>query len=364
MMMRGASHPCAGGAHADSASSEAHLAAELQAALDALPRPLLILSTAVGRGMHSIGEGLAERGAGRGELVHRTIEEFLPAKGLREDVERYRAISSRLPLLLHLPYRFTPIYRRKLLRERLFDTTDVSLLSDYLAKSAFRAVLAVSHRPAFWAGIAKERASLSVPITGLSGEYGSSLGWRFVPWSALEGFLSPVPRTALRFEIPEHVTFREVALPARRAYVELAAKPGRRDAALIVCGFWGQGRIDRIVRELLEARPELELHAVCGENDRMRRRIVDVTGGRVHAYGVVPSLAPIIERCAAVISKPGIATILEAHAARRMLFLVRGMPVAEDNNLRFARERLGAVNYSLRSFLAWYANGPELSDPK
>jgi hypothetical protein len=363
MTMSEASRPTAGGVHVADAASEEKRVDELQAALDTLPRPLLILSTAVGRGMHSIGEALAERGAGRGELVHRTVEEFLPAQGLREDVERYRAISSRLPLLLHLPYRFAPIYHRKLLRERHFATTDVSSLSSCLIECSFRSVLAVSHRPAFWAGIAKERASLTVPIIGLSGEYGSSLGWRFVPWSALEGFLSPVPRAALRFEIPEHVTFREVALPARRAYVELATKPGRRDAVLIVCGFWGQGRIDRIVRELLDARPELELHAVCGENERMRRQIAAVTGGRVHAYGVVPSLAPLIERCASVISKPGIATILEAHAARRKLFLVRGMPVAEDNNLRFACEWLGAVRYSLRSFLAWHAIGPDQPAP-
>ena len=95
----------------------------LQAELDALPRPLLVLSTAVGRGMFSIGEALVERAAGRGPVHHRPIEDFLPGAGLREDVERYRTISSRCPVLLNLVYRFPPIYQRKLLREKAWTDT-------------------------------------------------------------------------------------------------------------------------------------------------------------------------------------------------------------------------------------------------
>ena len=325
----------------------------LQVELDALPRPLLVLSTAVGRGMFSIGEALVERAAGRGTVDHRPVEDYLPSEGLREDVERYRAISSRFPVLLHVAYRFPPIYQRKLLRERHLRATDLAQLERFLAQGGYRAVLAVSHRPAFWAGLAKERAGLALALVGLSGELGSSLGWRYVPWSALERFLSPVPRAEMRFAIPASVAFREVALPARAEYVRLAATPGDRRAVLVVCGYWGQGRIDRVLAELRAARPELELHAVCGENEALRAAIAAAGDPRVHVHGVVPSLAPLLERCGSVISKPGIATILEAHAARRALFLMRGMPVAEDNNLRHALAHLGARRYSLASFLAW-----------
>ena len=339
----------------NAAGSEAALRAEL----DALPRPLLVLSTAVGRGMFSIGEALVERAAGRGPVDHRPIEDFLPAAGLREDVERYRTISSRFPVLLNIAYRFPPIYQRKLLRERHLRVTDLGRLEGFLAQGSYRAVLAVSHRAAFWAGLAKERAGLDVVLAGLSGEFGSSLGWRYVPWSAIERFLSPVPRADIRFRIPASVAFREVALPARAEYARLAATPGDRSAVLVVCGFWGQGRIDRVIAELRGARPDLELHAVCGENEAMRAAITAARGARVHVHGVVPSLAPLLERCGSVISKPGIATILEVHAARRALFLLRGMPVAEDNNLRHAERHLGARRYSLRQFLAWLDETPE-----
>jgi hypothetical protein len=328
----------------------------LQVELDLLPRPLLVLSTAVGRGMFSIGEALLERAEGRGRVDHRPIEDFLPSAGLREDVQRYRTISSRFPVLLNIAYRFPPIYQRKLLRERHLRTTDLGRLERCL--EGYRAVLAVSHRAAFWAGLAKERTGLDVTLVGLSGEFGSSLGWRYVPWSALQGFLSPVPRADIRFEIPATVAFREVALPARAEYVRLAETAGDRRAVLVVCGYWGQGRIDRVLAELRAERADLELHAVCGENAAMRAAIAAAGDARVHAHGVVPSLVPLLARCGSVISKPGIAAILEVHAARRALFLMRGMPVAEDNNLRYALAHGWAQPYSLRRFLEWLEEAP------
>lgn len=350
----------------DTPIEDARIEDPLRAELDALPRPLLVLSTAVGRGMFSIGEALVERAADRGPVDHRPIEEFLPSAGLREDVERYRTISSRFPVLLNIAYRFPPIYQRKLVRERHLRSTDLARLEGFLAQGGYRAVLAVSHRPAFWAGLAKERAGLDLALVGLSGEFGSSLGWRYVPWSAIQCFLSPVPRADIRFTVPATVAFREVALPARAEYVRLAATEGDRRAVLVVCGYWGQGRIDRVIAELRAARPDLELHAVCGENAAMRATIAAAGDARVHAYGVVPSLAPLLEGCGSVISKPGIATILEVHAAQRALFLMRGMPVAEDNNLRHALTHLGAQRYSLRRFLAWLEQTPgsKQDDPK
>lgn len=335
----------------------------LEAEIAALPRPLLILSTAVGRGMYSIGEALQERAGG--EVLHRPVEDFLPPSAMREDVERYRAISSRFPLLLHLPYRVPLIYQRKLLRERHLRTTDLTALSTYLEAGRFRSVLAVSHRPTFWAALAKERAGLDLSIVGISGEYGSSLGWRYVPWSSIQRFLSPVPASELRFGVPAPTTFGVVPLPARAEYEALASEPGDPRSVLVVCGLWGQGRIDRILRELRGISSELTLHAVCGENEALWRAIEAEGDPRVRAHGVVPSLAPILRECASVITKPGIATVLETHAAGRAMFLIPGMPVAEDNNLRFALRHMGARRYSRGAFRGWLdaAQAPPEKNP-
>ena len=55
----------------------------------------------------------------------------------------------------------------------------------------------------------------------------------------------------------------------------------------------------------------------------------------------------------------------ELDAARRALFLMRGMPVAEDNNLRYALAHQWARRYSLRGFLAWLETpGPRPDEPQ
>jgi hypothetical protein len=62
--------------------------------------PILIMSTVVGRGMFTLGEALAERLDPGTEHHHIPVEEFLPKSAVREDLERYRKISSRFPFLL------------------------------------------------------------------------------------------------------------------------------------------------------------------------------------------------------------------------------------------------------------------------
>jgi hypothetical protein len=329
----------------------------LAAQLAELAGPVLVLSTRVGRGMWSLGEALLERMAARTDVWHQAVEEFLPANALREDLGRYRAIASHCPLLLHLPYRFPPIYWRKLWRERRWRTTDLGRLHAFVRERGVRSVVAVSHRAAFWAGLCLERGGLDAALLGLLGEYGSSLGWRFVPWERVDAYLSPVPRAALRFAVPARTRFVEIELPARAAYTALRERPGSRDAVLVVCGSWGQGRVDRVVRSLVGARAGLRVHAVCGDNGPLRSRVSAAFGGAsdVVVHGDVPSLAPLMAECASVVTKPGIATLVEGHAAGRQLFLLRGMPVAEDHNAAHALACFGAEWFSRAAFLRWHA---------
>jgi len=73
----------------------------------------------------------------------------------------------------------------------------------------------------------------------------------------------------------------------------------------------------------------------------------------VRVSRTIPSLHPLLRVCASVVTKPGISTLLEAHAAGRKIFLLKGMPVAEDNNARYAVERMGAEWFTLEGFLKW-----------
>jgi hypothetical protein len=62
-----------------------------------------------------------------------------------------------------------------------------------------------------------------------------------------------------------------------------------------------------------------------------------------------------MRECAVLVTKPGISTLLEAHAAGRKIFLLRGMPVAEDNNARFAIRHFGAEWFHVDALCRWSA---------
>ena len=93
--------------------------AQLSELLAQASGPVLIISTKVGRGMYTLGEAIAERIPAGVRIEHVDIESLLPVRGRREDLDRYRAISSNWPWLLNLVYRVPIFYYRKYLRERL-----------------------------------------------------------------------------------------------------------------------------------------------------------------------------------------------------------------------------------------------------
>ena len=152
--------------------------------------------------------------------------------------------------------------------------------------------------------------------------------------------------------------FVEIELPARRAYKELRQTRPEAGRFLVVCGYWGQGPIIRVTREILNSIPNSKVDVVCGENLSLREQACQSfdKNPRVTLHGCVESMLPLMRDCAAIITKPGISTLLEADVlARRKLFLLRGMPVAEDNNARYAIRNFGAEWFSVDSLHRWTA---------
>ena len=318
--------------------------------------PILIVSTVVGRGMYAIGEAIRQRLRDKQPVHHVPVEEFVSPEVVKEDLERYKFISNNFPVLLHLVYKVPLFYYRKYLREKLFNAAQLGRLGEKIEALGAKTVICVSHRPAFWVSNLKRREGVDLSVWGVLGEYGKNLGWRYLFWEQMNGFLSPVGRSALGFAPPRHVRFININLPARREYHELSSVEGDINSVLLVCGFWGQGPIAGTVKKLSGALPDLKIHAVCGENrkayEQMQHLFKD--NPRVQVYGVTPSLVPPLRECASVITKPGISTLLESHAAGRKIFLLKGMPVAEDNNARFAVEHFGAQWFDVETFKSWY----------
>lgn len=319
-------------------------------------RPILIVSTAVGRGMYTIGEAIRQSLRDERLIYHVPVEEFVSSEVVNEDLERYKFISNNFPFLLYLVYKVPVFYYRKYLREKLFNTADLGKLRGKVEDLGIKTVICVSHRPAFWVSDLKRREGLDVSVWGVLGEYGKNLGWKYQFWEQVDGFLSPVERKRLGFELPDHVTFIKINLPARQEYRDLSSVKGDINSVLLTCGFWGQGPIAETAKKLSSALPGLRIHAVCGENRKTyeKARRLFKNNSKVQVHGVVPSLAPLLRECASIITKPGISTLLESHAARRKIFLLKGMPVAEDNNARFATDHFGAQWFGIETFKGWY----------
>ena len=86
--------------------------------------------------------------------------------------------------------------------------------------------------------------------------------------------------------------------------------------------------------------------------DRMSR-IFDQS--RVVCYGQMSSLVGLMSECGSVITKPGISSLLEARAARRKIFLLPGLPIAERHNADYALRHFDAVWFQPRVFERWLA---------
>ncbi len=317
--------------------------------------PVLLVSTHVGRGMFTLGEAVRERFADPVSVGHFHVEKFLPERGVYEDLKRYQWLTNNVPFVMNVIYRVPLFYYRKYARECLRSGADLKGLEDGIKQTKARTIICVSHRSAFWISNLKRRGGIDCKLWGLLGEYGNTLGWRYIFWNQMDGFLSPMDRGELTYAFPEKLQFHKIALPARKQFEQLSAAPGDRNCVLVVCGYWGQGPILRLGQQLLAEDDRLRLHVVCGENAHVLDQVRSDFGSHpnVTVHGAVPSLVPFLREAACVITKPGISTLLEAHAAQKKIFFVKGIPVAEDNNARFAIRHFGAEWFSRKAFQRW-----------
>jgi hypothetical protein len=309
----------------------------------------------VGRGCYVIGEAIQERLAKLRPIHHIPIEELVSSAILNEDVKRYRLISTYVRPLLYLVYKIPIFYYRKYLREKWFSRADLHRLEDAIESRGIRTVLCVSHRPAFWVSALKHRRKWDLQVWAVGVELGRSLGWRYQFWDQIDGVLSPVTQQEFGVEFGAGIRFHHIELPVPVECSELARTAGNPDDVLLVCGAWGQGPLTKIVHLLARSFPGLRIHSVCGENSKAYQsiRAQFASNRNVLPYQTVPTLEPLLRKCASIITKPGISTILTARAARRKIFLIKGMPVAEDNNARYAIKNFDAEWFKIEAFRQW-----------
>lgn len=333
----------------------------LVSALQKLKPPTLIVSTIVGRGMYSIGDAVKDLLGKTDAVYHVPVEELMNPKAYNEDFKRYQLISNKMPFLLNLVYKVPFFYYRKLFREKYFHSSDLSRIQKKIAEHKINSVLCISHRPAFWLSAYKRRFNADFQLWGLLGEYGRTLGWKYIFWDVMDGYLSPLAEKEQDFPFPAHLDYVNIELPVRRGFKEIAESPGDSNKTLLVAGYWGQSSFPDIINSLWRHFPRLHVHVVCGENNSAFERLNTScqTHPQVTVHGQLTSLAGLMRECASVISKPGISTVLETHHAGRKLFLLKGMPVAEDHNAEYAIRHFGAQWFTIDQFSKWYSSSNE-----
>ena len=339
-------------------SIQENMFGSLEKALSQFEGPVLIVSSAVGAGNISIGEAVRQRLANQ-EVSHFQIERFLPAAAVEEDNHRYKFISNHFNFLLHAIYRVPFFYQRKLFREEHVRRTDLSLLANEIKRGGYRTVIAVSHRQAFWLSLLKKRKQGVFQLYGVLTEFGTNLGWRYLLWDEIDGFISPLPKDALCLPFSQKLRFIKAPLLYKKEYADLAGYKGKRDKVLFVAGFWGQvswRKAVYLVERLLNAFEHLQVTVVCGTNQKLFNIFVRSLGThpRLTIFGQSDSLCEMMKECASIITKPGFSTLVEAHAACRQIFLLKGMPVAEEHNASYALSHFGAKRFSVREFGRWY----------
>ena len=278
----------------------------------------------------------------------------MPAGIVNEDLVRYKLISTYFPFILSAIYTVPIFYYRKLLREKL-RVTHLSALRRFIEDHRVVTVICVSHRQAFWTAVLKRNESLDIAIYGVLTEFGNNLGWKYLFWDQMNGFISPLQASRLGMSIPETLPFKCLALPARSSFYSLPAAEAPERHCLLMGGYFGQGRMMHTLGALSSHFPGVHIHAVCGDNSRLERKIREQFGraGNITVYGLLDSIEDLLSRCGCVVTKPGMATLLEANASGRKIFLFRGMPVAESNNARHAISHFHAEWFSVSSFSRW-----------
>jgi len=309
--------------------------------------------------MYSVGEAIRERLAAEIACEHLCIEDFLPEDRVAADLLRYRLICRYSPALLALVYSIPWFYKRKYLAE-CRAPSDLSRLGEKLSSFAPGTVICVSHRPAFWISNWKRIQSAQFSLWGLNAEYGPSLGWRYLFWEQIDSFLTPVRDAALPWGSTRPLQVTEIELPVNSRYRELARTAGHRNRTLLAGGYWGLGPLKRITRTLLR-RSLVRIHVICGENTDLQKQMSRCFDNerRVIIHGQLPSLVHVMAECGSVITKPGISSLLEASAARRKIFLLPGLPIAEGHNAEYALQHFGALQFTPKVFEEWLQRNGE-----
>lgn len=291
-----------------------------------------------------------------GEAVTAALEERHPTLV----VEHWDALD-------HMPRWFTATYRGSYLRlvdrhpllwRMVYDSSDRRhprlghLVSRWAARrfvadvAAFRPDLVLcTHFLApevLSAAIARGRLDVRVEIVVTDHDAHRSWHWPHVRHAYVASDLIAA-RFRLKYGMPAEA-LTVTGIPVRKAFGEardVAATRARygldpgRPTMLFLSGGFVAGPVLESIAGLWVRRPDLQIFAVCGKNERMRRAVEKLdrpAGALLHALGFVPDVPDLMAVADIVVSKSGGITTSECMALGRPLLISGHIAGQEERN--------------------------------
>ena len=316
------------------------------------PVRALIFSVSIGSGHDSVANALKER-----------LKEDIPGSQL-EIVDTFQYINSVLHKVVFGSYmetlKFTPkvwgyLYNQAEKGERLVDIGQImsKLLSpklELLLKEFNPEVILTTHAfPTGILAVLKRRQHITMPLGAVVTDYHVHNFWIH---HGVDRYFLPAPDldyNLLRNGIlPE--TIRAFGIPIRRQFseeldtdiVREELQIGHLPTVLVMGGGLGLGRIEVIVKELLEF-SNFQVVVVAGKNKTLHDCLFNLRNPRLKVFGFLDNIAKVIAACDIVISKPGGVTTAEVLALKKPLVIYTSLPGQEDRNTDYLLNKGAAV---------------------
>ncbi len=166
-------------------------------------------------------------------------------------------------------------------------------------------------------------------------------------WPSVSRYFVPTPiigsRLTLRFAVPPaHI--EATGIPVRRQFVEA---PSMHDAramhglrpdspvVLFLSAGFAAGDTERAIHGMWLDRRDIQVVAICGRNERMRRRVARLarpSGATLRVLGFVDDVASWMATADLVIGKSGGVTVSECMAMGKPLLISGSIPGQEERN--------------------------------
>jgi len=191
----------------------------------------------------------------------------------------------------------------------------------------------------------KRRAKLPVPTVGIVTDYTIHPFWQDVPEvehvvvaSELlchRGVLKGIPADHLQpLGIPVHPKFA-----AKMTKAEARSRLGLeidKPVLLVMSGSMGYGNTAKLVDQIHDVNPDLQILAVCGNNKAQYQHLTamgNVPG--LHPYGFVSNVDEMMDAADCILTKPGGLTVSESLAKGLPMLLMNPIPGHEERNVEF-----------------------------